>query len=52
MNLKIFNDYQSLSEYTADEILKLLKSKPDSVICLAAGDTPRLSIPASCKKIE
>ena len=52
MNLKIFNDYQSLSEYTADEISDLLKSKPDSVICLAAGDTPRLSYQLLAKKLN
>ena len=52
MNLKIFKDYQSLSEYTADEISKQLKSKPDSVICLAAGDTPGLSYQLLAHKLN
>ena len=52
MNLKIFNDYQSLSEYAANEISKQLKSKADSVICLAAGDTPRLSYQLLAKKLN
>lgn len=52
MTLKILKDYQALSEYTADEILKQIESKPDSVICLAAGDTPRLSYQILAKKIN
>jgi len=52
MNLKIFEDYQSLSEYTAEEILKQIESKPESVICLAAGDTPRLAYQLLAKKIN
>ncbi len=52
MKLKIFEDYQSLSEYTAEEILKQIESKPDSVICLAAGDTPRLSYQILAKKLN
>ena len=52
MNLKIFESYQSLSEYTAEEILKQIESKPDSVICLAAGDTPRLAYQILARKLN
>jgi glucosamine-6-phosphate isomerase len=43
MQLKICKDYQSLSEAAATEIIELVKHKPDAVICLASGDTPRLT---------
>src|SRR5436189_407290 len=43
MQLKIYKDYQSLSEAAATEIIELVKNKPDAVICLASGDTPRLT---------
>ncbi len=43
MQLTIFNDYHTLSFYAAEEIIRLVKSKPDAVICFASGDTPRLA---------
>jgi len=43
MQLKIYKDYQSLSEAAATEIIELVKNKPSAVICLASGDTPRLT---------
>ena len=43
MQLKVYKNYQQLSEQTADEIIQLIKHKPDAVVCLASGDTPRLS---------
>jgi galactosamine-6-phosphate isomerase len=43
MQLKIYKDYAELSEATADEIIQLIKRKPGAVICLASGDTPRLT---------
>jgi glucosamine-6-phosphate isomerase len=43
MQLKIYKDYSELSEATAHEIIQLIKRKPDAVICLASGDTPRLT---------
>ena len=43
MQLKIYKDYQSLSEAAANEIIDLVKNKPDAVLCLASGDTPRLT---------
>jgi len=43
MQLKIFKDYHSLSAQAAREIIELIKTKPDAVVCLASGDTPRLT---------
>jgi len=40
MKIEIFPDYQSLSKATADLIIDYVKSKPDSLICLASGNTP------------
>jgi glucosamine-6-phosphate isomerase len=44
MNLKIFKDYQSLSMQTAEILVNLIKNKPDSMFCLASGDTPKLAL--------
>lgn len=43
MDTEIFPDYQTLSERAADVILHQVRSKPDAMLCLAAGDTPRLT---------
>jgi glucosamine-6-phosphate isomerase len=41
MAVKIFQDYHALSREAAHEILSQVRNKPSSVLCLAAGDTPR-----------
>ena len=43
MQLKIYKDYHGLSEATANEIIDLVRNKPDAVLCLASGETPRLT---------
>ncbi|MCW3116684.1 MAG: glucosamine-6-phosphate deaminase, partial [Chitinophagaceae bacterium] len=43
MLLKIYKDYNDLSAHVASEIIELVKNKPDAVLCLASGDSPRLS---------
>ncbi|MBS1597937.1 MAG: glucosamine-6-phosphate deaminase [Bacteroidetes bacterium] len=43
MHLNIYKNYQDLSEHVADEIISLVKNKPDAVLCLATGDSPRLA---------
>lgn len=57
MELKIYEDYESLSMNTASEIIAQVRRKPDSVFCLAAGDTPRLAYTrlaelASAQKVD
>lgn len=41
MEVRVFKDYEELSKNTADFILKCISNKPDALLCLAAGDTPR-----------
>jgi len=43
MELKVYKDYTDLSRHAADEIFALVKNKPDAVVCLASGDSPRLT---------
>lgn len=43
MKLNIYKDYNTLSSQAANEIIALVKNKPDAVLCLASGDTPRLT---------
>ena len=42
MQKKIYNDYHTLSLHAAAEIIDLVANKPEAVLCLASGDTPRL----------
>lgn len=43
MQLKIYKDHQGLSGAAANEVIELVKNKPDAVLCLASGETPRLT---------
>ena len=43
MSLAIHDEYHTLSSHVADEIISQVKQKSESVLCLAAGDTPRLA---------
>lgn len=43
MVIKVFEEYETLSREAADEILTVIKQKPDAVLCLATGDTPTLA---------
>ena len=38
-----FTNYQELSAFAADKIIKLVQQKPAAVLCLAGGDTPALT---------
>lgn len=42
MQLKIYKDYHTLSLHAAAEIIGLIKNKPQAVLCLPSGDTPRM----------
>ena len=50
MQLEIYKDYETLSAHAADEIVELVKNKPNAVICLASGDTPRLTCILAAEK--
>lgn len=43
MLIKVFENYNALSEEAANEIVSVVKQKPDAVLCLATGDTPTLA---------
>ena len=43
MKLTIEKDYDAMSLRAARHVTELVKSKPDAVICIAAGDTPKLT---------
>ncbi len=40
MEVKVFKDYDELSQQAADEVINLVKQKNDAVICFASGNTP------------
>ena len=50
MQVQIFENYDTLSDQLADRIIALVKKNPASVLCLAAGDTPRLAYQLISKK--
>ncbi|HET6541315.1 MAG TPA: glucosamine-6-phosphate deaminase [Chryseolinea sp.] len=49
MQLRICENYDALSAQAATEIIQLVKQKPDAVLCLASGDTPRLTYSMTAK---
>jgi len=51
MQLTIYNDYRELSSHAADAIIDCIKNKPMAVICLASGDTPRLTCSLFVQKV-
>jgi glucosamine-6-phosphate isomerase len=49
MTLEIFDNYDALSLAAANEIIAQVRRKPASVLCLAAGDTPRVAYRMVCQ---
>ena len=43
MHIEIVNDYQEISDAAASTIINQVKQKPDSVLCLASGDSAKLA---------
>lgn len=43
MKLKIENDYEGMSMHAARHVIDVIKQKPDALLCIAAGDTPKLT---------
>lgn len=41
MNLQIYPDYERLSQATAQLVADIVQSKPQAVLCIASGDSPR-----------
>ena len=47
MKVEIYPDYASLSEHVAQEVVSLVKNKPGAVLCMASGESPKLT----CSKV-
>lgn len=52
MQLKIFKDYEALSAYAADAMLAAVQQKPDCLIGIVSGDSPRLAYDIFCEKCK
>ena len=52
MRLKQFKNYEELSDFAATAIADAIKNKPSLVLCLASGDTPKLTVDLLVKKIN
>lgn len=50
MKLHIADNYQSLSEMAANEIIEMVKAKPGAILSLAGGDTPKLTYALTAQK--
>lgn len=47
-----FKNYQSLSDFAAAEIAEAIKNNPNLVLCLASGDTPKLTVELLVQKLK
>lgn len=50
MTLSVYPDYESLSHHASDAIVEQVSRKPDTTLCLASGDTPRLTCRLTAEK--
>ncbi len=50
MQLKIFSNYEGLSDYAANAMLTAVEQKPDCLIGIVSGDSPRLAYDLFCEK--
>jgi galactosamine-6-phosphate isomerase len=52
MEVKIYTDYETLSDTVANAIVDLIKEKPTAVICFASGHTPLRTCQLFVQKIK
>ena len=52
MRVTSFKNYQELSDFAAIDIANSIKSNPSLVLCLASGDTPKLTVDLLVKKLK
>jgi galactosamine-6-phosphate isomerase len=52
MEIKIYNNYETLATATANAMITLIQQKPNAVICLASGHTPLLPCQVFVKKVK
>lgn len=48
----IFSSYESLSDFTANEWINVIKANPNATICVASGDSPKLACELFCEKVK
>jgi glucosamine-6-phosphate deaminase len=41
MTIKVYPNYQMLSKFAADLVIDYIQKKPQSIVCIASGDTPK-----------
>ena len=52
MKLKRFKNYEELSDFAATDIANEIKNNPSLVLCLASGDTPKLTVDLLVNKLK
>jgi len=52
MKVISFKNYQSLSDFAATEIADAIRKKPSLFLCLASGNTPKLTVELLVKKLK
>jgi galactosamine-6-phosphate isomerase len=52
MEIKIYNNYETLATATANAMIALIQQKPNATICLASGHTPLLPCQAFVKNVK
>lgn len=52
MKLSIFPTYESLSDHAADVMIDVVKQKPNCLIGIVSGDSPRLAYDLFCEKAK
>ncbi len=52
MRVEIYKDYQEISDFASSAIIDQVRQKPDSVICVASGDTPKLAYQKTVEKAK
>ena len=52
MEIIVENNYHEMSARTAEMIISTIKTKPDALLCLAAGETPRLSYTMVAERVK
>ena len=52
MEVKIFLDNQLLSDYLAEQMIELILSKPNALICFASGNSPRNTASCFVQKVK
>jgi glucosamine-6-phosphate isomerase len=50
MQIKIFKYYEALSDYAAEAMMDAILQKPDCLIGIVSGDSPRLAYDLFCEK--